>query len=76
MDVGVYFPFRSILLVLTHDYIIIQLYGPTGGDGHGWLNDADAGLGTIFMPFEANGVLYAWSLVQPANGPPTRTTSG
>ena len=27
---------RSILLVLTHDFIIIQLYGPRGGDGHGW----------------------------------------
>ena len=28
------------------------------------------------MPFEAKGVLYAVGLVQPANGPPTRTTSG
>ena len=29
-------PFRSILLVPTHDCIITQIYGPTGGDGHGW----------------------------------------
>ena len=35
-------PYRSILLVLTHDFIIIQSNGPTGGDGHEWLNDADA----------------------------------
>ena len=40
-------PFRSILLVLTHDFIIIQLYGPAGGDGQDGLNDADAGLRTI-----------------------------
>ena len=33
-------------------------------------------LRTIFMPFGAKGVLYAWGLIQPANGPPTRTTSG
>ena len=32
-DGGAYSPFRSILLVLTHDFIIIQVYGPTGGDG-------------------------------------------
>ena len=36
-DGGAYSPFRSILLVLTHDLIIIQVYGPTGGDGSdGW----------------------------------------
>ena len=29
-----YFPFRSILLVLTHDFIITCVYGPTGSDGH------------------------------------------
>ena len=28
------------------------------------------------VPFEAKEVLYAWGPVQPANGPPTRTTSG
>ena len=33
-DVGAYSPFRSILLVLTHDFIIICVYGPTGSDGH------------------------------------------
>ena len=33
------------------------------------LNDADAGLRTIFVPFQAKGVLYSWGLVQPANGP-------
>ena len=65
-DGGAYSPFRSILLVLTHDFIIICVYGPTGSDG----------LRTIFVPFEAKGVLYAWWPVQPANGPPTRTTSG
>ena len=32
-DGGAYSPFRSIFLVLTHDFIIIQVYGPTGGDG-------------------------------------------
>ena len=31
------FPFRSILLVLTHDFIIIHVYGPTGSDGHEWV---------------------------------------
>ena len=74
-DGGAYSPFRSILLVLTHDFIIICVYGPTGSDGHE-RKDADAALRTIFEPFEAKGVLYAWGPVQPANGPPTRTTSG
>ena len=74
-DGGVYSPFRSILLVLTHDFIIICVYGPTGSDGHE-RKDADAALRTIFVPFEAKGVLYAWGPVQPANGPPTQTTSG
>ena len=46
-DGGAYSPFRTILLVLTHDFIIIQLYGPAGGDGQDGLNDADAGLRTI-----------------------------
>ena len=46
-DGGAYSPFRSIILVLTHDFIIIQLYGPAGGDGQDGLNDADAGLRTI-----------------------------
>ena len=32
-DGGAYSPFRSIFLVLTHDFIIIQLYGPACGDG-------------------------------------------
>ena len=32
-DGGAYSPFRSILFVLTHDFIIIQLYGPACGDG-------------------------------------------
>ena len=68
-------PFRSILLVLTHDYIITCVYGPTGRDGHEWM-DAEAALRIILMPFEVKGVLYAWGPVQPANGPPTRTTSG
>ena len=74
-DVGAYSPFRSILLVLTHDFIITCVYGPMGSDGHK-RKDADAALRTIFVPFEAKGVLYAWGPVQPANGPPTRTTSG
>ena len=51
------------------------LYGQTGSDGHE-RKDADAALRTIFVPFEAKGVLYAWGPVQPSNGPPTRTTSG
>ena len=58
-----------------HDFIIICVYAPTGSDGHE-RKDADAALRTIFVPFEAKGVLYAWGPVQPANGPPTRTTSG
>ena len=74
-DVGAYSPFRSILLVLTHDFIITCVYGPTGSDGHE-RKDADAALRTIFVPFEAKRVLYAWGPVQPANGPPTRNTSG
>ena len=36
-DDGAYSPFRSILLVLTHDYIITIVYGPTGSDGHEWM---------------------------------------
>ena len=40
-DGGAYSPFRSILLVLTHDFIIIQLYGPACGDGWEGYNDAD-----------------------------------
>ena len=68
-DGGAYSPFRSILLVLTHDFIITCVYGHEQ-------KDADAALRTIFVPFEAMGVLYAWGPVQPANGPPTRTTSG
>ena len=56
-DGGAYFPFRSILLVLTHDFIITCVYGPTGSDGHE-RKDADTALRTIFVPFEAKGVLY------------------
>ena len=59
------FPFRSILLVLTHDFIITCAYGPTGSDGHE-RKDADAALRTIFVPFEVKEVLYAWGPVQPA----------
>ena len=40
-DSGAYSPFRSILLVLTHDFIITCVYGPTGSDGHE-RKDADA----------------------------------
>ena len=36
-DGEAYSPFRSILLVLTHDYIITCVYGPTGSDGHEWV---------------------------------------
>ena len=58
-DGGVsYSPFRSILLVLTHDFIITCVYGPTGSDGHE-RKDADAALRTIFVPFGAKGVLGA-----------------
>ena len=35
-DGGAYSPFRSILLVRTHDYIITCVFGPTGGGGHEW----------------------------------------
>ena len=60
----------------THSrLIIICVYGRTGSDGHE-RKDADAAFRTIFVPFETKGVLYAWGPVQPANGPPTRTTSG
>ena len=74
-DGGAYSPFHSILLVLTHDFIITCVYGPTGSDEHK-RKDADAALRTIFVPFEAKGVLYVWGPVQPANVPPTQTTSG
>ena len=45
----------------THSrrYHHICVYGPTGSDGHE-RKDADAALRTIFVPFEAKGVLYAW----------------
>ena len=43
-----YSPFRSILLVLTHDFIITCVYGPTGSDGHE-RKDADVALRTIFV---------------------------
>ena len=49
---------ESILLVLTHDFTMICVYGPTGSDGHE-RKDAEAALRTIFVPFEAKGVLYA-----------------
>ena len=74
-DGGAYSTFRSILLVLTHDFIITCVYGPTGSDGHE-RKDADAELRIIFVSFEAKGVLYVWGPVQPAIGPITRTTSG
>ena len=47
-DGGAYSPFRSILLVLTHDFIITCVYGPTGSAGHE-RKDADAALRTIFV---------------------------
>ena len=47
-DGGAYSPFRSILLVLTHDFIITCVYGPTGSDGHE-RKDADVALCTIFL---------------------------
>ena len=77
-DVGWWslYPLRSILLVFTHDFIIIYVYGPTGSDGHEWMVPKRTLVAHQFWPFEAKGVLYAWGLVQPANGPPTRTTSG
>ena len=50
-DGGAYSPFRSMLLVLTHDFIITCLYGPTGSDGHE-RKDVNAALRTIFVPFE------------------------
>ena len=52
--VGDYFHFRSILLVLTHDFIIICVYGPTGNDGHE-RKDADAALRTIFCAVWGEG---------------------
>ena len=47
-DVGAYSLFRSILLVLTNDFIITCVYGPTGSNGHE-RKDADAALRTIFV---------------------------
>ena len=60
-DGGAYSPFQSILLVITHDYIITCVYGPTGSDGHERI-DADAALRTILMPFEAKGVRMQWRI--------------
>ena len=51
-DGGAYSPFRSIFLVLTHDFIMICVFGPTSSDGHE-RKDTDAALRTIFVPFEA-----------------------
>ena len=45
-DGGAYSRFRSILLVLTHDFIIACVYGRTGSDGHE-RKDADPALRTI-----------------------------
>ena len=61
-DVGwrAYSPFRSILLVLTHDFIIICVYGPTGSDGQEWMVPTRTLVAHHFWPFEAKGVLYAW----------------
>ena len=56
-DGGPYSPFRSILLVLIHDYIITHVLGPTGSDGHEWLIDADAGCAPFSLPFVAMGVV-------------------
>ena len=36
-DGGAYSPFRLILLVLTHVFIITCAYGRTGSDGHEWV---------------------------------------
>ena len=75
-DDGAYSPFRSILLVLTHDFIIICVNGPTGSDGQKWMVPTRTLVAHHFWPFEAKGGLYAWGPVQPANGPLTQTTSG
>ena len=59
-DGGAYSPFRSTLLVLTHDFIIICVYGPTGSDGHEWMLPTRTLVAHHFWPFEAKGVLYVW----------------
>ena len=59
-DGGAYSPFRSILLVLTYDFIITCVYGPTGSDGHEWMVPTRTLVAHHFWPFEAKGVLYAW----------------
>ena len=52
-DVGAYSPFRSILLVLTHDFIITCLR--TNGQWRTWMGDteADAGCAPFSLPFVA-----------------------
>ena len=55
-DGGAYSPFRSILLVLTHDFIIICVYGPTASDGHEWMVPTRTLVAHHFWPFEAKGV--------------------
>ena len=47
-DDGAYSPFRSILLVLTHDFIIRCVYGPMGSDGHEWMVPTRTLVCTIF----------------------------
>ena len=59
-DGGAYSPFRSILFVLTHDFIIICVHGPTGSDGHEWMVPTRTLVAHHFWSFEAKGVLYAW----------------
>ena len=55
LDGGAYSPFRSIFLVLTHDFIIICVYGPTGNDGHEWMVPTRTLVAHHFWPFEAKG---------------------
>ena len=76
LDGGAYSPFRSILLVLTHDNIITHVFGPTGSEGHEWLNDADAGCAPFSLPFVAKGWCKSRAPCNHLIWPPTRTTTG
>ena len=72
-DGGAYSSFRSILLVLTHDFIIRCVYGTMGSDGHEWMVPTRTLVAHHFWPFETKGVLYAWGHTVPLHElPPAR----
>ena len=76
-DGGAYSPFRSILLVLTHDFIITCVYGPTGSDGHEWVIPKQTLVAHHFCcRLWRWGWCKSWAPYDHLIQPPTRTTAG